>query len=162
MALDHPKPVRMAILWDPDTGVRDQRADDATQGPDQTHPGYAAGSIVLHSSARESVGCARSSTNVIDHMSLPFDAASRRLFGARSASTVSQVAGGHVPANDSVVVDTDSQGIGLQWSETSNTDDFAKNLIRARYEGRCPGSVTSEYGEPGTSLTCRTAHAGRL
>jgi hypothetical protein len=46
---------------------------------------------------------------------------------------------GRVRATDSVVVDTDSQGIGLQWSQTSNTDDFAKNLIRARCEGRCPG-----------------------
>ena len=34
-------------------------------------------------------------------------------------------------AVDAVVVDTDSQGGGVQRSETSNSDDFAKNLIRA-------------------------------
>ena len=41
---------------------------------------------------------------------------------------------GHVLATDAVVVDTDSQGIGVQWSENSNADDFSKNLIRARCE----------------------------
>ena len=38
---------------------------------------------------------------------------------------------GHVLGRDAVVVDTDTIGVGVQWSETSNTDDFAKNLIRA-------------------------------
>ena len=33
---------------------------------------------------------------------------------------------GHVLATDAVVVDTDTQGVGVQWSETSNSDDFAK------------------------------------
>ena len=37
---------------------------------------------------------------------------------------------------DAVVVDTDTQCVGVQWSETSNSDDFSKNLIRARCEGR--------------------------
>jgi hypothetical protein len=62
-------------------------------------------------------------------------------------ATVSQAAGvGHVLARDAVVVDTDTQGIGLQWSETSNADDFAKNLIRARVEGRFGTSVLSPLG----------------
>ena len=39
-------------------------------------------------------------------------------------------------AADAVVVDTDTIGVGVQWSETSSADDFAKNLIRARCEGR--------------------------
>ena len=50
---------------------------------------------------------------------------------------------GHVLARDAVVVDTDSLGVGVQWSETSNADDFAKNLIRARCEGRYGTSVLS-------------------
>ena len=50
-------------------------------------------------------------------------------------ATVSEAAGvGHVLATDAVVVDTDRQGIGVQWSENSNADDFSKNLIRARCE----------------------------
>ena len=52
-------------------------------------------------------------------------------------ATVSEAAGvGHVLAADAVVVDADTIGVGVQWSETSNSDDFAKNLIRARCEGR--------------------------
>ena len=38
---------------------------------------------------------------------------------------------------------TDAIGVGVQWSETSNTDDFAKNLIHARCESRFGTSVLS-------------------
>jgi len=87
--------------------------------------------------AWEGVELALLSTNAIEHLSLPYDPASHRLFGVPIVATVSQAAGvGHVLARDAVVVDTDSQGAGVQWSETSNTDDFSKNLIRARCEGR--------------------------
>jgi hypothetical protein len=48
----------------------------------------------------------------------------------RWVATVSRVAGvGHVLAVDTVVVDTDTQGLGVQWSENSNDTDFAKNLL---------------------------------
>ena len=53
---------------------------------------------------------------------------------------------GHVLARDAVVVDTDSLGVGVQWSETSNADDFAKNLIRARCEGRVATSIYAPLG----------------
>ena len=43
--------------------------------------------------------------------------------------TVSEAAGvGHVLATDAVVVDADSQGVGVQWSENSNADDWSKNF----------------------------------
>ena len=68
-------------------------------------------------------------------------------FGVPIVATVSEAAGvGHVLATDAVVVDTDSQGVGVQWSETSNSDDFAKNLIRARVWGRFGTSVLSPLG----------------
>ena len=87
-------------------------------------------------------------------MSLPFDAASRRLFGVPIASTVSQAAGvGHVLAADAVVVDTDSQGIGVQWSENATADSFARNLIFARCEGRFNTSVLSPLGVVSCDLT---------
>ena len=89
---------------------------------------------------------AGSTVNAIEHMSLPITWL-RRLFGVPIVSTVAQAAGvGHVLASDAVVVDTDTQGVGVQWSETSNTDDFAKNLIRARCEGRFGTSVLSPLG----------------
>lgn len=86
--------------------------------------------------AWEGVELALSSTNAIEHLSLPSDPASRRLFGVPIVATVSQAAGvGHVLARDAVVVDTDTIGVGVQWSETSSADDFSKNLIRALCEG---------------------------
>jgi hypothetical protein len=53
---------------------------------------------------------------------------------------------GHVLATDAVVVDIDSQGAGVQWSENSNADDWSKNLIRARRAGRFATSVYSLLG----------------
>jgi hypothetical protein len=85
---------------------------------------------------------------------LPYDPASRRLFGVPIVATVSEAAGvGHVLATDAVVVDTDSQGVGVQWSENSNADDFSKNLIRARCEGRFGTSVLSPLGVASWDLT---------
>jgi hypothetical protein len=56
--------------------------------------------------------------------------------------------------HDAVVVDTDSQGVGVPWSENSNAaDDFSKNLIRARAEGRFGTSVLSPLGVVPCDLT---------
>ena len=90
----------------------------------------------------------------MEHLSPPYDPGSRRLFGVPIVATVSQAAGvGHVLAVDAVVLDTDTIGVGVQWSETSNTDDFAKNLIRARCEGRFATSVFSPLGVVVADLT---------
>ena len=56
-------------------------------------------------------------------------------------------------ATDAVVVETDSQGVGVQWSESSTTDDIAKNLIRARCDGRFGTSVLSPLGVVSCDLT---------
>ena len=109
--------------------------------------GYTAVALVPHPTDWEGVELALSSTNAVEHLSLPYDPASRRLFGVPVVATVSEAAGvGHVLAVDAVAVDTDTQCVGVQWSETSNTDDFAKNLIRARCEGRFGTSVFSPLG----------------
>jgi hypothetical protein len=72
----------------------------------------------------------------------------------RSWPPVSEASGvGHVLATDTVVVDTDTIGVGVQWSETSNSDDFSKNLIRARCEGRFGTSVLSPLGVVSCDLT---------
>ena len=61
--------------------------------------GYAAGAIVLHPTDWEGVELALSSTNAVEHLSLPYDPASRRLFGVPVVATVSEAAGvGHVLA----------------------------------------------------------------
>ena len=60
---------------------------------------------------------------------------------------------GHVLAREAVVVDTDTIGVGVQGSETSSADDFSKNLIRARCEGRFGISVLSPLGVVSCDLT---------
>lgn len=116
--------------------------------------GYAPSSVVLNPVDFEAVELALSTVTAVEHLSLPFDAATRRLFGVPIASTVSQTAGvGHVLADGAVVVDTDMQGIGIQWSENSNADDFSKNLIRARCEGRYATSVFAPLGVVSLDLT---------
>ena len=110
--------------------------------------GHAAGSIVLHPTDWEGVELALSSTNAVEHLSLPFDPATRRLYGVPIVVTTSQTAAavGHVLARYAVLVDTDDQGVAGTWSENSNADDFSKNLIRARCEGRYGTSVLSPLG----------------
>ena len=77
--------------------------------------GYAAGAVVLNPTDWEGVELALSSTNAVEHLSLPYDPASRRLFGVPVVATVSQAAGvGHVLGADAVVVDTDTIGVGVQ------------------------------------------------
>jgi HK97 family phage major capsid protein len=73
--------------------------------------GYSPAAIVMHPGDFEGIELALASTNAIEHMSLPFDAATRRLFGVPIASTVSEAAGvAHVLAQDAVVVDTRQSG----------------------------------------------------
>ena len=116
---------------------------------------------MLHPTDWEGVELALSSTNAVEHLSLPYHPASRRLFGVPIVATVSEAAGvGHVSARDAVVVDTDSLGVGVQWSETSNDTDFAKNLIRARCEGRFGTSVLSPLGVVSCDLTARGTPVG--
>lgn len=116
--------------------------------------GLVAGAIALHPTDWETVELALSSTNAVEHLSLPYDPATRRLFGVPIATTTSQTAGtAHVLANDAVVLDVDTQGIDVQWSENSNSDDFSKNLIRARCEGRFGTSVRSLLGVVKATLT---------
>ena len=43
--------------------------------------GYTAGALVLHPTDWEGVELALSSTNAVEHLSLPYDPATRRLFG---------------------------------------------------------------------------------
>ena len=116
--------------------------------------GYPTSAIVLHPTDWESVELALSSTNAIEHLSLPYDPAARRLFGIPVAVTVSEAVGtGHVLAQGAVAIDTDGRGIDVQWSESSNADDFSKNLVRARCEGRYATSVFSPLGVVSCDLT---------
>jgi HK97 family phage major capsid protein len=104
--------------------------------------GYTASAIVLNPADFETIELALSTTNAVEHIGLPYDPATRRLYGVPISCTVSQAAGvGHVLAQNAVMVDTDHLGVQLTWSETSNATDFSQNLTRARLEGRWGTSV---------------------
>ncbi len=60
----------------------------------------------------------------------------------------SQAAGvAHAVAIDAVALDTDTQGVQVQWSENATADSFAKNQIIARCEGRFATSFRG-HGAP--------------
>jgi hypothetical protein len=116
--------------------------------------GYAPAAIVMHPTDFEGVELALSSVTAVEHLSLPFDAATRRLFGTPIVATVSEAAGvAHVIGVGTVVVDTDTRGISLDWSENATADSFAKNMIIARCEGRFGTSVLSPLGIVSADLT---------
>ena len=95
----------------------------------------------------ELVELAVSTTNAVEHTGLPYDAARRVLHGAPICTTVSATADvGHVLAADAVQLDVDSQGVQVQWSQTSNSSDWAENLARVRIEARYGTWVLSPLG----------------
>lgn len=109
--------------------------------------GQEAGFFLLHPQDWEEIELSLATSNAVEHLSLPYDAATRRLFGVPVVVGVSQTAGvSHTVAKGAVALDVDQQGTGVQWSETSNADDWSKNLIRARCEGRFATSVFSPAG----------------
>jgi hypothetical protein len=109
-------------------------------GPSSTTTGF----LLLNPTDWEGVELALSSTNAVEHMSLPYDAASRRLFGVPVVTSNAQAAGvSHAVGKDAIALDTDTHGVQIQWSENSNADDFSKNLVRARTELRAATSVYS-------------------
>lgn len=109
--------------------------------------GYTPASIIVHPEDWEGIELALSSVNAIEHMSLPYDAASRRLFGVPVCVSIAEAEGAaHVLATGAVALDTDSHGVQVQWSENSNATDFSYNLIRCRTEGRFATSVYSPLG----------------
>ena len=62
--------------------------------------GYTASAFVLHPTDWESVELALSSTTAIEHLSLPYDPATRRLFGVPVTTSNAQAAGvGHVSSH---------------------------------------------------------------
>ena len=97
---------------------------------------------------------AGSSQTAIEHLSLPYDPATRRLFGVPVTTSNAQTAGvGHVIASGAVALDTDTRGVDVQWSENATADSFGKNLVFARCESRYATSVFSPLGVVTLDLT---------
>jgi HK97 family phage major capsid protein len=116
--------------------------------------GYTASAFVLHPLDWEGVELALSSQAAIEHLSLPYDPATRRLFGVPVTTSNAQAAGvGHVLASGAVALDTDTRGVDVQWSENATADSFGKNLVFARCESRYATSVFSPLGVVSLDLT---------
>lgn len=97
---------------------------------------------------------ALSSQSAIEHMGLPYDPATRRLYGVPVVTSNAQAAGvGHVLAQGAVALDTDTRGVDFQWSENATADSFGKNLVFARCEARYAVSVFSPLGVVSCDLT---------
>lgn len=123
--------------------------------------GYSPGAIVLHPADFEKVELAVASTAAVEYQGLPYDPAARRLFGVPIATTVSATVGtGHVIAADAVMIFTDSQGVQVQWSETSNATDFESNMIRSRCETRSATGILSPLGVVVATLTAPSGASG--
>ncbi|OBB07558.1 hypothetical protein A5731_04685 [Mycolicibacterium conceptionense] len=84
----------------------------------------------------------------------PGSMGTRTLWDVPVVVSLAQTAGvSHTIASESVAVDTDTSGVQVQWSEESNADDFSRNLIRARCEGRFATSVFRPMGVVKGDLT---------
>lgn len=109
---------------------------------------------MLHPNDWETTELAVASANAIEHTSLPFDPVARRLWGIPITVTNAQTAGvAHTLAAGVVGLNTDSQGVQIAWSETSNAEDWSHNLIRARCEGRYATSIFQPLGVVQSDLT---------
>jgi hypothetical protein len=109
--------------------------------------GHEPAAMVLDPVDWEGIELALSTVNAVEHMSLPYDAAARRLYGVPVVVANIEAAGtAHVIAKGAVGVDTDTLGVAIQWSETSDADSFSKNLVLARCEGRFATSVFQPMG----------------
>lgn len=116
--------------------------------------GFEADYFLLHPSNWEALELLIVATDAINYNGLPYDPATRRLFGVPVVVSLAQAAGvAHTVAKGAVAVDTDTTGVALQWSETSNATDFAENKIRARCEGRYGTSVFRPLGVVKADLT---------
>jgi hypothetical protein len=116
--------------------------------------GYTAAAFVLTPADWEGVELGLSTTNSIEHMGLPYDPASRRLFGVPVVVSNAQAAGvGHVLATGAVALDTDTRDVAVQWSENVTADSFGKNLVFAGCESPYATSVFSPLGVVSLDLT---------
>jgi hypothetical protein len=106
--------------------------------------GYEAGFMLLNPSDWEGVELALASTNAVEHLSLPYEPACRRLLGVPVVVSNAQAVGvSHAVGSSAIGLDTDVAGVQIAWSETSNATDWATNMIRSRVEGRFAASVYS-------------------
>lgn len=83
----------------------------------------------------------------VEFQGLPYDAARRALYSVPLVVSVAQAQGVCTTlAAGAVGLNVDQRGVSVQWREASNAEDFSRNLVRARCEGRYATSVFAPLG----------------
>ena len=109
--------------------------------------GLVAGAIVVNPTAWEGIELALASTNAVEHLSLPYVPANRRLYNVPVVVTNSEAPlVAHVLAADAVALDTDTLGVQVEYSQNSTADSFSRNQIQARCEGRFQTRIARPFG----------------
>lgn len=104
--------------------------------------GHVPSAFVMHANDWEAIELQLTADAAIAANGLPYDPITRRLYGVPVVVSLAQTEGvAHTLGEGSARLETDSDGVVVQWSETSNATDFAQNLVRARCEGRFATSV---------------------
>ncbi|WP_099024707.1 HK97 family phage prohead protease [Mycolicibacterium palauense] len=114
--------------------------------------GYMPGMIVLHATDWEAIELLSVTSGATDVRGVPIDPVARRLWGV--PVVLNQGLGadtGLVIGDGAVTVDHDGQ-VEVKWSDAVN-DDFSKNQVRCRVEGRFGVSVN----QPGAVVKVATA-----
>lgn len=109
--------------------------------------------FVLHPTDWEAIETAKATSGefLLDASGAPIDRVERRLWGVRVVLDMAVPAGtGWLIAQDTLVLQTDGQ-IRIEWATAA--DDFTKNLIRARCEGRFGLQVNRPLGLVELDLT---------
>ncbi len=115
--------------------------------------GLAGAAFVLHPTDWEAIETAKATTGefILDTSGAPIDRVQRKLWGVPVVLDVSITAGtGWLIAADSLVLVTDGQ-VRIEWATTA--DDFEKNLVRARCEGRYGLQINRPLGLVELDLT---------
>lgn len=115
--------------------------------------GQVASVFILASEDWEAIETSRITTGAFQINSGPVDLAQRKLWGV-PVVTVAGLTKGTALALDTsaLALDTDTQGVSVQWSEAV-ADDFSRNQLRARCEGRFDLSIYQPAGIAKVTLT---------
>lgn len=108
--------------------------------------GHAPAAFMVSAGDWERAETARVSTGALDLGNAPVDSAARRLWGV--PAVVCQTASDGTAAllgEGAAALNTDTAGIEIRWSESMG-DDFGRNRLRARCEGRFQMSVYRPRG----------------
>jgi hypothetical protein len=116
--------------------------------------GYVPSAYILTPSDWAGIELGLASQAAVEHLSLPYESAARRLFGVPVVVSNAQAAGvGHIIASGAVSLATDTRGVDVQYSENATADSFGKNLVFARCESRYATLVYSPLGVATLDLT---------